>query len=44
MPFAIVVVFPVLMEIVFIRPEEVMLKQQFGESWLAYQQQVRRWF
>ena len=42
-PFAVVLVFPVLMEVVFIKREEVMLKQQFGVTWLAYQQKVRRW-
>jgi protein-S-isoprenylcysteine O-methyltransferase Ste14 len=42
-PFAVVLFFPGLMEVVFIRPEEAMLEQQFGETWLAYKQQVRRW-
>ena len=42
-PFAVVAFFPGLMEVIFIRPEEAMLEQQFGETWLAYKQQVRRW-
>jgi protein-S-isoprenylcysteine O-methyltransferase Ste14 len=42
-PVAVVLFFPGLMEVVFIRSEEAMLEQQFGETWLAYKQQVRRW-
>ena len=42
-PFVVVIIFPILMEVRFIRPEEQLLAQQFGESWLAYQRRVRRW-
>ena len=42
-PFAVVVIFPMLMEVVFIRPEETMLEQQFGEICVGYKKQVRRW-
>jgi len=42
-PYAVVVVFAVLMEVVFIRVEERMLEQKFGEAWLAYKAKVRRW-
>jgi protein-S-isoprenylcysteine O-methyltransferase Ste14 len=42
-PFAVVIIFPILMEALFIRAEEQMLARQFGPSWLAYQKKVRRW-
>ncbi len=42
-PFAVVILFPLLMEALFIRAEEQMLAQQFGRSWLAYKEEVRRW-
>jgi protein-S-isoprenylcysteine O-methyltransferase Ste14 len=42
-PLAVVILFPILMEALFIRVEEQMLTQQFGPSWLAYQKEVRRW-
>ena len=42
-PFAVVILFPLLMEARFIRAEEQMLAQQFGRSWLAYKEEVRRW-
>jgi protein-S-isoprenylcysteine O-methyltransferase Ste14 len=31
------------MDRVFIRVEEQMLEKQFGEVWLEYAKQVRRW-
>jgi protein-S-isoprenylcysteine O-methyltransferase Ste14 len=42
-PFAVVVVFPPLMEVVFIRVEEGMLDERFGAEWRAYKARVHRW-
>jgi len=42
-PCAIVVLFAVLMDRVFIRIEEKMLEEKFGEKWLSYKAKVRRW-
>jgi protein-S-isoprenylcysteine O-methyltransferase Ste14 len=42
-PFALVAAFTVLLERVFVRTEERMLAEQFGDAWEAYRRQVRRW-
>ena len=42
-PFVVIPVFVVLMEVIFIRIEETMLEEKFGEDWLAYKGKVRRW-
>lgn len=42
-PFGVVLLFAVLMDIVFIRVEETMMAETFGESWKAYTRSVRRW-
>ena len=42
-PSAVIPVFAVLMEIVFIRVEERMLEEKFSEAWLVYKEKVRRW-
>jgi protein-S-isoprenylcysteine O-methyltransferase Ste14 len=42
-PWIVVVIFPFLMEIRFIRAEEVILLARFGDTWLEYKQRVRRW-
>jgi len=42
-PYAVIVVFAMLMEVVFIRVEERMLEEKFGDTWLAYKAKVRRW-
>ncbi|HDH57573.1 MAG TPA: isoprenylcysteine carboxylmethyltransferase family protein [Bacteroidetes bacterium] len=42
-PYIVVVLFPILMEGVFIRIEEKMLEEQFGERWSSYKAKVRRW-
>ena len=43
-PFVGVPAFIVLMEWRFIREEEAMLAQQFGEEWLRYKGITHRWF
>ena len=42
-PFLVIPVFVVLMDWVFIRVEEGMLAQRFGDQWLDYKQRVRKW-
>ena len=42
-PFLVVAVFPALMELLYIRVEERMLRERFGEAWAAYRARVRRW-
>ncbi len=42
-PYIVVGVFPILMDLVFIRVEEAMLGETFGEEWMAYKRNVRRW-
>ena len=42
-PYAVVILFPLLIEARFIRAEEQMLARLFGQSWSAYQKEVRRW-
>jgi protein-S-isoprenylcysteine O-methyltransferase Ste14 len=42
-PFLVVLLFVLLMETRFIRPEEKMLEQKFGEVYLGYKKCVRRW-
>ena len=42
-PYAVILVFAVLMGRVFIRVEEQMLEKQFGQDWVEYAQEVRRW-
>jgi len=42
-PFVVVLVFAVLMDQVFIRVEERMMEEQFGDAWRAYKRRVRRW-
>ena len=43
-PLIIIAIFVILMELVFVRAEEKMLKQQFGLVWGAYKNNVRKWF
>ncbi len=43
MPFVVVVVFAVLLDLRFIRSEERMLAETFGDSWQLYRRRVRRW-
>lgn len=42
-PYLIVLLFPILMEKIFIIAEEQMLEQTFGKNWLDYKQKVKRW-
>ena len=42
-PYVVIPVFAVLMDVVFIRGEQKMLEETFGESWLDYKQKVGRW-
>jgi len=43
-PLIFIAIFVILMELVFVRAEEIMLKQQFGPVWDAYKNNVRKWF
>ena len=42
-PYAVIPVFIVVIDMVFIKPEERMLAETFGEVWTEYQLKVRRW-
>jgi protein-S-isoprenylcysteine O-methyltransferase Ste14 len=42
-PWAIILIFIVLMEIIFIRVEEQMLETKFATDWLNYKRKVRKW-
>jgi len=43
LPFLPAVLFPLLMEIRFVRAEEAMMEETFGEEWRAYRNRARRW-
>jgi protein-S-isoprenylcysteine O-methyltransferase Ste14 len=43
LPLLVVPTFAVVMDVVFIRPEERMLRDAFGDSYLSYARRVRRW-
>jgi len=43
-PWIVIPIFATLMEVVFIQVEERMLAGKFGEGWLKYKKNVRRWF
>jgi len=42
-PYLVIVAFTVLMDKIFIRAEEVILEETFGEAWRKYKKRVRRW-
>jgi protein-S-isoprenylcysteine O-methyltransferase Ste14 len=42
-PYAVILVFAILMDRGFIRVEEQMLEREFDQAWLDYAQKVRRW-
>ena len=42
-PFAVVIVLPILLDRMFISPEEKMLEDTFGGQFREYRERVRRW-
>jgi protein-S-isoprenylcysteine O-methyltransferase Ste14 len=42
-PLIVIAIFTILIELVFVRTEEKMLEEQFGSSWYAYKNKVRKW-
>lgn len=42
-PYVVVIIFMILIDNVFIKAEESILEEKFGNSWLEYKQKVRRW-
>lgn len=42
-PIGVLSLFPVMINYQFIRRQEQMLTTQFGQDWLEYKTQVRRW-
>jgi protein-S-isoprenylcysteine O-methyltransferase Ste14 len=42
-PYIVVIVFIVWIELAFIRVEERMLAEKFGEAWQQYRSKVRKW-
>jgi protein-S-isoprenylcysteine O-methyltransferase Ste14 len=42
-PWIVVLAFVVLMDVLFIRPEEDMLEETFGQAFLDYKRRTRRW-
>ena len=42
-PYFVILVFVILMDRVFIRVEEQMLEEKFGQAWLEYKRSVRCW-
>jgi protein-S-isoprenylcysteine O-methyltransferase Ste14 len=42
-PYAAVTVFAIFLGRVFVTHEEAKLERSFGDSWLRYKQEVRRW-
>ncbi|MCL4876410.1 MAG: isoprenylcysteine carboxylmethyltransferase family protein [Anaerolineae bacterium] len=42
-PWIVIVVFIFVMEIIFIRVEEKMLEEKFGQAFSEYKRKVRRW-
>jgi len=42
-PYAVIPIFAILMDVVFIRAEERMLATKFGQAWVDYASAVRRW-
>jgi protein-S-isoprenylcysteine O-methyltransferase Ste14 len=43
LPFLVIPAFVILMDVIFIRTEERMLADKFGDTWKKYQENVRRW-
>ncbi len=42
-PFAVIPLLGVLMDVMFIRAEERMLEEEFGDRWVRYKDETRRW-
>jgi len=42
-PFLVIIAFAIFNDIVFIRVEERMLEEKFGQVWQEYKRKVRRW-
>ncbi|MEJ2544011.1 MAG: isoprenylcysteine carboxylmethyltransferase family protein [Calditrichaceae bacterium] len=42
-PYVVVILFTVLINVLFIKNEEKMLAETFGDSWLEYKKKTRRW-
>jgi protein-S-isoprenylcysteine O-methyltransferase Ste14 len=42
-PLVIVALFPGLINQMYIRAEETMLRDRFGDEWIGYQARVRKW-
>jgi protein-S-isoprenylcysteine O-methyltransferase Ste14 len=42
-PFLVVPIFAIVMDRVFVVVEEGMLEEKFGQAWLDYKSQTRRW-
>jgi len=42
-PYLVIVAFVILMHAIFVRAEEEMLEETFGDAWLKYKKRVRRW-
>ena len=42
-PYVVVILFAILMELLYIREEESMLEEQFGQEWSQYRSRVRKW-
>jgi len=42
-PYIVIPIFAILMDRIFIRVEERMLEETFGQAWLEYAGKVRRW-
>jgi protein-S-isoprenylcysteine O-methyltransferase Ste14 len=42
-PYIVLILFAILIEIQFIRKEEMMLEEQFPQEWIQYRSKVRKW-
>ena len=42
-PFIVVIIFTILMEVIFIRIEESMVAEKFGDEWIEYKKSTRKW-
>ena len=44
LPWLVIVPFALIIRTLFIRPEEALMEETFGEEYVAYKSRVRRWF